>query len=129
MVIKSVNPVREHHERPGPVAESGNRSRNIETSEGQSKTVTAQTVSKKELLGAVDNANEIGQLLKRKLNFSIDDETEKIIVKVVDEESGKVVRQIPAEEMLRISAHLKKLLEMNNQVMCAVKSAILDVTA
>jgi len=129
MVIKSVNPVREQHERPGPVAESGRRSRNNETSEGQPKEGKAPAVSKNELLNAVDNANDIGQLLRRKLTFTIDDETEKVIVKVVDEETGEVVRQLPPEEMLRISAHLKKLLDMNNQVMCAVKSVILDVTA
>lgn len=82
---------------------------------------------KSELDAAVESANEIGQMLKRKLNFSIDSGTERVVVRVIDEESGEVVRQVPPQEMLRIAAHLKQLREMNDQVMSAVKSVILDL--
>jgi len=86
-----------------------------------------ETVSKSELDVAVESANEIGQMLKRKLDFSIDSGTEKVVVQVIDQESGEVVRQVPPQEMLRIAAHLKQLREMNDQVMSAVKSVILDL--
>jgi flagellar protein FlaG len=86
-----------------------------------------EPVSKPELDVAVESANEIGQMLKRTLNFSIDNGTDRIVVKIVDEESGEVVRQVPPQEMLRIAAHLKQLREMNDQVMSAVKSVILDL--
>ena len=86
-----------------------------------------EPVSKPEIDVAVESANEIGQMLKRKLNFSIDERTERVVVKIVDEESGEVVRQVPPQEMLRIAAHLKQLREMNDQVMSAVKSVILDL--
>ena len=132
MVIKNIDPVRQQHDRPEPVAESSRKSRRQErheTPECLSSAKKASAVPESELLESVDNANEIGQLLKRKLNFTIDKETDNVIVKVMDEETGEVVRQLPAEEMLRISAHLKKLLTMNEQVMYAVKSVILDITA
>jgi flagellar protein FlaG len=132
MVIKNINPVRQQHDRTEPAAESSRKSRRQErheAPEGSAPAKKASAVPKSELLEAVDNANEIGQLLKRKLNFTIDRETDRIVVEVVDEETGEVVRQVPPEEMLRISAHLKKLLAMNEQVMYAVKSVILDVTA
>jgi len=86
-----------------------------------------EPVSKPELEVAVESANEIGQMLKRTLNFSIDNGTDRIVVKIVDEESGEIVRQVPPQEMLRIAAHLKQLREMNDQVMSAVKSVILDL--
>ena len=86
-----------------------------------------EAVSKKELDAAVESANEIGQMLKRTLNFSIDSGTEKVVVQIIDEVSGEVVRQVPPQEMLRIAAHLKQLREMNDQVMSAVKSVILDL--
>jgi flagellar protein FlaG len=86
-----------------------------------------EPVSQSKLDVAVESANEIGQMLKRTLKFSIDDRTERVVVKIVDEESGEVVRQVPPQEMLRIAAHLKQLREMNDQVMSAVKSVILDL--
>ena len=66
-------------------------------------------------------------LFRSKLNFSVDEATDKLVVTVIDEESGEVVRQVPPSEMLRIAAHLKQFQEMNDRVMSAVKSIILDV--
>ncbi len=127
MNINSINPVREN-KRPEPVAD---RSSN-EKAKAQGKSVESEGTSvatAKELSEALDNANEIGQLLNRKLNFDVDRTTDRVIVSIVDEESGEVVRQVPPKEMLRIAAHLKKLKDMNEQVMHAVKSVVLDVTA
>ena len=92
-----------------------------------SSAIKKEPVSNNELDVAVESANEIGQMLKQKLSFSIDSGTERIVVQIVDEESGEVVRQVPSQEMLRIAAHLKQLREMNDQVMSAVKSVILDL--
>lgn len=40
------------------------------------------------------------------LNFSIDKESEKIIVKVIDPTTQKLIRQIPSKEMLAIARSL-----------------------
>lgn len=40
------------------------------------------------------------------VNISVDDVTKRIVVKIVDNETNKVVRQLPSEEMLRISRSL-----------------------
>lgn len=37
------------------------------------------------------------------LQFEIDKDTDKVIVKVVDQTSGEVIRQIPTEEVVRIA--------------------------
>jgi flagellar protein FlaG len=39
----------------------------------------------------------------------VDQDTDQIVVSVVDEATGEVVRQIPAEEQLAIEAHLRAL--------------------
>lgn len=124
MDVHSINPVKTNLERPEPVVNKKGREKSQEHADNSGKTAA---VSQAELDKAIEYANESGKLLKRKLNFSVDDSTDKVIVRVVDEESGEVVRQVPATEMLRISAHLKQLREMNDRVMGAVKSAILDV--
>lgn len=124
MDVHSINPVKTNFERSDHVLAKKGRERSQESADTSEKTAA---ISQAELDKAIDYANETGKLLKRKLNFAIDDSTDKVIVRVVDEESGKVIRQVPATEMLRISAHLKQLREMNDRVMGAVKSAILDV--
>ncbi|MFN0084356.1 MAG: flagellar protein FlaG [Blastocatellia bacterium] len=43
------------------------------------------------------------------LNFSRDEETGSIVVKMVDQTSGETVQQIPAEALLHLSAALGKL--------------------
>ncbi|GBD95717.1 MAG TPA: flagellar protein FlaG [Nitrospirae bacterium] len=128
MEVNNINPVKIKPDRPEPLVSIAN-TRKVKQ-ESRETTVTNErsaTVSKTDLERAVESANETGQLLKRKLNFSVDEATEKLVVKVIDEESGEVVRQIPANEMLRIAAHLKQFQEMNDRVMSAVKSIILDV--
>lgn len=42
----------------------------------------------------------------RNLDFSVDDSTGEVVVKVIDGESGKLVRQIPTEEVLKLSKQL-----------------------
>lgn len=43
------------------------------------------------------------------LRFEIDDETSRVVVQVVDSETGDVVRQIPSEEVMQMSRMLGKL--------------------
>jgi len=59
-----------------------------------------------QLDAAVANIQSYAQSVSRNLNFSIDDSTGEVVVKVIDGDSGKVVRQIPSEEVLKLAARL-----------------------
>ena len=48
-------------------------------------------------------------LAHHSIRFSIDDKSQDIVVKVVDTETDKIIRQIPAEEILRLREHMKDL--------------------
>lgn len=43
------------------------------------------------------------------LSFDIDDKTNDIIVKVINRETGKLIRQIPPEELLKLRQKLEEL--------------------
>ena len=58
---------------------------------------------------AVSQLNEFVQSNSRQLNFSVDEGSNKQVVKVTDAESGKIIRQIPSEEILRLSERLQDL--------------------
>ncbi len=67
-------------------------------------------IDKKLLEKIVD---KLGQQFRGKntsLNFSIDDKTKSLVVKVIDSDSEKVIRQIPPEEVLAIRARIQELL-------------------
>ena len=57
---------------------------------------------------AVRDLNTYVQSLRRDLHFTIDDESGKTIVKVMDPESGEMIRQIPSEELLAIARTLQQ---------------------
>ncbi|GIZ12189.1 hypothetical protein NCCP436_16050 [Pseudomonas sp. NCCP-436] len=57
---------------------------------------------------AVENIQEFVQSVRRDLNFSLDDSSGKVIVKVTDTHSGDVIRQIPSEEALELAERLSE---------------------
>ncbi|PKH00851.1 flagellar protein FlaG [Paraglaciecola sp. MB-3u-78] len=66
-------------------------------------------VSAEQIENAVLKLNEFVQTNSRQLNFSVDEGSNKQVVKVTDSESGKIIRQIPSEELLRLSERLQNL--------------------
>ena len=94
----------------------------------QKKTSTHKgcNVTPGQLHSAVAQANMIGELLGKRLSFNIDMKTNKVVVKIVDKSTGKIVRVIPPEEMMRMVAHLKQLKVLNDRVIGAAESVILD---
>ncbi|MNB88592.1 flagellar protein FlaG [compost metagenome] len=55
---------------------------------------------------AVTDIQEFVQAAQRKLDFSIDDSTGRIVVKVIATETGDVIRQIPSETALKLAQSL-----------------------
>lgn len=55
---------------------------------------------------AVTDIREFVQSTQRNLDFSIDDSTGRVVVKVVATESGEVIRQIPSETALKLAQNL-----------------------
>lgn len=58
---------------------------------------------------AIDVANRFMKTISQNLEFSIDDETNKTVVKVVDATTNEVVKQFPSQEMLDIARALDRL--------------------
>jgi flagellar protein FlaG len=66
-------------------------------------------VSAEQIETAVAELSEFVQTNSRQLNFSVDEGSNKQVVKVTDAESGKIIRQIPSEEVLKLSERLQDL--------------------
>lgn len=66
-------------------------------------------VSDDELQQAVTHVQDFIQSVKRDLSFSIDEQTGQKLIKVIDPETDKVVRQIPPEDFVSLSKKLGEL--------------------
>uniref|UniRef100_A0A831UGH0 Flagellar protein FlaG n=1 Tax=Geobacter metallireducens TaxID=28232 RepID=A0A831UGH0_GEOME len=58
---------------------------------------------------AAEKINEFIEAMTHDLSFSVDKDTNRTVVKVLERESGEVIRQIPAEEILKIAKMLDEL--------------------
>lgn len=65
--------------------------------------------SAKDLREAIDKIEKVVKPVAQDLKFSIDDETGKTVVKVIDTDTKEVIRQIPSEELMQIARALDKL--------------------
>jgi uncharacterized FlaG/YvyC family protein len=59
------------------------------------------------LRDAVSQLNKSVQNVRRELQFSVDEETGRVVVRVIDAVAGETIRQIPAEELLQLARHFK----------------------
>jgi len=52
---------------------------------------------------------------QRLLSFSVDEASGRSVIKVVDQQTDQLIRQIPTEEVLRVAQDIKKLQEEMGQ--------------
>ena len=69
----------------------------------------AQQPDKQTVEDALTSIQESTQAMQRNLNFSIDDSTGRMVVKVTDSKSGDVIRQMPTEDALRLAESLDEM--------------------
>ncbi len=81
------------------------------TPESQAAAQSQPPIDKAAVSNAVDDLNQAVQNIRRELEFSVDEESGKTIVKVLDSGTGDVIRQLPPEELLAVSRHPKEYVD------------------
>lgn len=69
----------------------------------------AGTVEGEALSDALSRVREFVQPINDSIQFTLDEDTGRTVVKVVDVQTQQILRQIPSEEMLQIAKALDKL--------------------
>lgn len=90
---------------------AGNRQADNTHAREASETTKAQTAVKEpqeELGEAVSQLNDYVQNVQRDLQFEVDSDLGQTVVKVVDQETQEVIRQIPDEVALRLAEKLQQ---------------------
>lgn len=58
---------------------------------------------------SVKDINDIIEKVKEDLSFEVHDETDRMMVKVIDRKTKEVIKELPPEEMLDLSARIHKM--------------------
>lgn len=72
-----------------------------------------QQLSAKALASEVEIVNKHVQNIQRDLQFSVDEDLDRTVIKVVDGDTGELIRQIPDDIFLELARRLKEDGEMN----------------
>lgn len=75
----------------------------------QNQEVNKQQVSEKEIIKAIEGANKALVQHSTKLEFSIHEASKQIMVKVLNSETGEIIREIPNEKILDLVAKMVEL--------------------
>jgi flagellar protein FlaG len=83
--------------------------RDEKSSGSATASVTVREADQEEVGRAAERVNEALDALNRNLKVSVHKDTGQLIVRVTDPESGKLIRQIPAEQLLDAEVNIKKV--------------------
>lgn len=83
-----------------------------ESSVGETSDKSVSSSLRAQVEDVVRRANEYAQSKNLSVNYSIDEATEKVVVKVINKDTEEVVRQIPPDEFLELSARLSNFQSM-----------------
>jgi flagellar protein FlaG len=81
---------------------------NKEAAKAASLTEAKSAGSEEKLNEAVTKLNDYIQSVQRNLQFNVDDDSGRMVVKVIDRNTNEVVRQIPDEMALKMAQNLQQ---------------------
>jgi flagellar protein FlaG len=82
---------------------------------GKSKSADGAKPSHEDVSAAVKKMNDAMLGSSQSLQFSIDEDSKDIVVKVIDQSTKEVVRQIPSKEALQIAKSIDKSIDKMQQ--------------
>lgn len=115
-----IKPVGNNNSQPGQrVSETGNFNADLPTVAARQGATPVQTVNAVQQSASVPHMNQVNEAVKQindtlkklsqDLEFSVDSDANRTVVKVVDQQTKDVIRQIPTAEALEIAKALDRL--------------------
>ncbi len=91
---------------PAPVSKTADKPAAAPQADSVSAATGSKDAAPDKLKTAVQEIEKFVQSVKRNLEFSIDESSGKVVVKVIASATGEVVRQMPSEEALKLADSL-----------------------
>lgn len=104
--VSPVSPVA----KPEPAKKSEEAAREQQQQQVQSSEEQQATkMSRDEVEEMVEGLKDLTQTLQTKLNFSINESTNDVVVKILEKDTDKIIKQFPPEELLELQ---EKMLDL-----------------
>jgi flagellar protein FlaG len=58
----------------------------------------------------LEQLRTISDIFNRRLDFEVDEETKRVIVKVIDTKTDKVIKEIPPEQLVQLAAKIQEMI-------------------
>lgn len=107
-VVPAVETVDKNKPQVRPVEKSSNSTQTAMDKKALQRKAE-EKLSNEELSEAVKNIQSRLDVMRTKLGFVLNSETDDVIIEVKDRESGEIIRQIPSEEVMELRARLDEL--------------------
>lgn len=72
----------------------------------------SRSAEAEEVKQAVEDMERMTKLLSRKLEFAMDESGDRAIMRIVDEETKEILRQVPTQEALEIAKAMARIHDM-----------------
>ncbi len=59
---------------------------------------------------AIEKLRSAGDLFNKRLDFRVDEKTNRVVVKVIDTKTDKVIKEIPPEQLLHLAAKIQEMI-------------------
>lgn len=111
MSIKPVNPINMVNKisQSDPLRNATVNSNNKgEERQKEGKQLPAR-ITRQDATAITEVMNKIAELCNHQLHFEVFEETDQVYVQVVDKETKEVIKQIPPQELLELSAKIREM--------------------
>jgi len=75
----------------------------------EKKFKASEQMTTRDVKDVLDSFQDLSQTIQTKLNFAVHEENNKIVIKVIDKESNKLIRQFPSDEMLNLQDKMRDM--------------------
>jgi len=88
---------------------STNRAESRVSEQNREDTGNQTKLTREDVEDMVEALEDFANTVQTRLNFTIDDGTKDVVVKIMDKETNEVIKQFPAEEMLELREKMQDL--------------------
>lgn len=94
--------------RPAAVQSEPDRQAQAQAGRAQAEAANDEPIAEADIEAAVEEINIFLLGVPTHLQFRVDDALDRLIVSVVDSETGEILRQLPPDEVLKISQRVRE---------------------
>jgi flagellar protein FlaG len=107
--VFSARPVEPDRPPQSPPVSPSEAVASAKTGRGAEKTDNQGNLEKERVKKIVDRLNRMGHIFNRRIRFEVPSDSQDVIVKIIDQETGHVIRQIPPPELVKLATRMEEI--------------------